>query len=97
MEDGDMTRELDVVIEKDEDGYFVASVPTLRGCRTQAKSLDVLMKRVKEAIELCLQVEEPASTEFIGVQRVAVTACRMAMGTRTDSRKYGDNIACEAA
>lgn len=67
-----MNREFSVVIEKDEDGYFVASVPTLRGCHTQAKSLDALMKRVKEAIELCLEEEEPAVTEFIGVQRVAV-------------------------
>ena len=69
-----MTREFSVVIEKDEDGYFVASVPALRGCHTQAKSLDVLMKRVKEAIELCLEVEEPVANEFIGVQRVAVGA-----------------------
>jgi predicted RNase H-like HicB family nuclease len=69
-----MNREFSVVIEKDEAGYFVASVTTLRGCYTQAKSLDVLMKRIKEAIELCLEVEEPANTEFIGVQRVAVTA-----------------------
>jgi len=68
-----MTREFSVVIEKDEDGYFVASVPALRGCHTQAKSLDVLMKRVKEAIELCLEVEDPVATEFVGVQRVAVT------------------------
>ncbi len=69
-----MDKEFSVVIEKDEVGYFVASVPTLRGCHTQAKSLDVLMRRVKEAIELCLEVEEPVSTEFIGVQRVAVKA-----------------------
>lgn len=67
-----MVREFNVVIEKDEDGYFVASVPALRGCHTQAKSLDVLIKRVKEAIELCLEVEEPVSNEFVGVQRVAV-------------------------
>ena len=49
-----MKREFNVLIEKDEDGYFVAFVPALRGCHTQAKSLDVLMKRVQEAIELCL-------------------------------------------
>lgn len=69
-----MTREFSVVIEKDEDGYFVAWVPALRGCHTQARSLDVLMKRIKEAIELCLEVEEPVTSEFVGVQRVAVTA-----------------------
>ncbi len=66
-------REFSVVIEKDEDGYFVASVPVLNGCHTQAKSLDVLMKRVKEAIELCLEVEDaPVVNQFIGVQRVSV-------------------------
>jgi len=68
-----MTREFNVVIERDEDGYFVASVPALRGCHTQAKSLDVLMKRVKEAIQLCLEVEDPVSNEFIGIQRVAIS------------------------
>jgi predicted RNase H-like HicB family nuclease len=57
MEVSNMNNEFAVVIERDEDGYFVASVPALRGCHTQAKSLDVLMKRVQEAIELCLEVE----------------------------------------
>jgi len=69
-----MKMEFNVVIEQDEDGYFVASVPSLRGCHTQAKSLDVLMTRIKEAIELCLEVEEPVSNRFVGVQRVAVMA-----------------------
>ncbi len=67
-----MTTEFSVVIEKDADGYFLASVPALRGCHTQAKSLDTLVKRIREAIELCLEVEEPVSNEFVGVQRVAV-------------------------
>ena len=67
-----MKREFNVIIEKDEDGCFVASVPALRGCHTQAKSLDVLMKRIQEAIELCLEVEIPTMNEFVGVQRVAV-------------------------
>jgi len=74
MGDQQMKKEFNVVIEKDEDGYFVASVPALRGCHTQAKSLDVLMKRIEEAIELCLEVEDPVSNQFVGVQRVAVMA-----------------------
>ncbi|PLX28247.1 MAG: HicB family protein [Ignavibacteria bacterium] len=69
-----MTTEFNVVIEKDADGYFIASVPALRGCHTQAKSLDVLMKRIREAIELCLEVENPVTNEFIGVQRVSIPA-----------------------
>ena len=73
MGDANVIREFNVIIEKDEDGYFVASVPVLRGCHTQAKSLDVLIKRTKEAIALCLEMEEPVVSEFVGVQRVAVT------------------------
>jgi predicted RNase H-like HicB family nuclease len=49
-----MAHQFDVIIERDEEGYFVASVPALPGCHTQAKSLDVLMDRIREAIELCL-------------------------------------------
>jgi predicted RNase H-like HicB family nuclease len=54
-----MTKEFNVIIERDSDGYFVASVPNLRGCHTQAKSLDELMERIQEAIELCLKIEFP--------------------------------------
>ena len=52
-----MTRQFDVIVEKDSAGYFVASVPALPGCHTQAKSLDDLMERIREAIELCLEVQ----------------------------------------
>ena len=69
-----MSKTFNVVIERDEDGYYVASVPSLRGCHTQAKSLDLLIERIKEAIELCLEVEEELVTnEFIGVQQVSVS------------------------
>lgn len=52
----------------------LATVPELRGCHTQAKSLDRLMKRIREAIELCLEVagEEVKSSEFVGVQWITV-------------------------
>ena len=71
-----MERVFDVVIERDEEGFYVASVPELHGCHTQAQSLDVLMERIREAIELCLEVQgEPATKlEFVGVQRVVVAA-----------------------
>jgi predicted RNase H-like HicB family nuclease len=67
-------REFSVVLEQDEDGYYVASVPELPGCHTQARSLDKVMARIQEAIQLCLEVEElsPSSTKFIGVQRVTI-------------------------
>ena len=66
-------QEFSVVVERDAEGYYVASVPALPGCHTQARSLDKLMERIREAIELCLEVEQASTTtEFIGVQRVAV-------------------------
>ena len=69
-----MERDFDVIIERDRSGYYVASVPALRGCHTQARSLDTLLKRVREAIELCLEVEaeKPESLAFVGIQRVTV-------------------------
>ena len=52
-----MQRYFDVVIERDKEGYFVASVPALPGCHTQARSLDEPMTRAEEATRLCLDVE----------------------------------------
>ncbi len=71
-----MGGEFSVVIERDEDGYFVGSVPALPGCHTQARSLDELMDRVREAIALYLEIEaqEASGLEFVGVQRVRVPA-----------------------
>jgi predicted RNase H-like HicB family nuclease len=64
-----------VIVEKDADGYLVASVPALKGCHTQAKSYDQLMERIQEAIELCLEMEteEFEPLEFVSVQRIAVS------------------------
>ncbi len=69
-----MARQFDVVVEKDSEGFFVASVPALSGSHTQSRSLDELMVRVKEVIELCLEVQEHDTAElaFVGVQRVTV-------------------------
>lgn len=69
-----MAKEFTVIIEQDEEGYFITEVPELKGCHTQAKSLDKLMERVKEAIQLCLEVygKEYPSTHLVGVQKVAV-------------------------
>ena len=63
-----------VVIEKDEDGYYVGYVPSIKGCHTQGKTIDELMKNIKEAIELCLEVEnrEIEPEKFVGVQNVEV-------------------------
>jgi predicted RNase H-like HicB family nuclease len=53
-----MKNEFNVIIERDSEGYYVAEVPALRGCHTQAKSLDELIVRIKEAISLCLEIQK---------------------------------------
>jgi predicted RNase H-like HicB family nuclease len=69
-------RQFDVVIERDEEGLYVASVPQLPGCHTDGTSLDELMVEIREAIELCLDVqgEPPVNLEFVGIQRVTIAA-----------------------
>jgi predicted RNase H-like HicB family nuclease len=69
-----MKREFNVVIERDEAGWYVASVPALPGCHTQAKTLDALERRIREAIALWLEAggQAPARTGFVGVQRIAI-------------------------
>ncbi len=71
-----MATDFDVVVERDAEGYYVASVPALQGCHTQAQSLDQLMVRVQEVIELCLEEQgrPTESLEFIGVQRVRIAS-----------------------
>ena len=78
-------RQFKVIIERDEDGYFVASVPALPGCHTQAKDLDTLHERAREVIALCLDVARKSSAyqrkinrfsyepTFVGLDTVAVS------------------------
>ena len=67
-------RKFTVVIERDEDGNYLASFPGLEGCHTWAKSLDTLMKRAREVVELYLECSEKIddSLEFVGIQQISV-------------------------
>ena len=68
-----MKREFYVMIERDEDGYYVGEVPQLKACYSQGRSLDELMANMREVITLCLEEEpEEYTNEFIGVQKVMV-------------------------
>ena len=73
-----MSTEYTIVIEKDEDGYYVGSVPGLPGCHTQGKSIDQLLDRMQEAIALWLEVKgeeseiAPSPLELVGIQRISV-------------------------
>jgi predicted RNase H-like HicB family nuclease len=70
-------KEFTIVIEQDEDGIYMASVPELEGCHTQAKTLDELRERIKEAIQLYLvesDLVQEAPLNFVGIQKVEVAA-----------------------
>lgn len=66
-------REFYVIIERDEDGYYVGEVPQLKGCYSQGETIDELMANIKEVIELCLEEEGDESLpEFVGIQKVVL-------------------------
>ncbi len=67
-------REFTVIVERGEDGYLIGSVPELRGCSTQARTMDELFERMREAIALCLEDDDAGEShlEFVGVHRMAV-------------------------
>ncbi len=66
--------DFNVIIEQDEDGIYVARVSEIDGCYTQGKTLQDVLERVKEAIEVCLEAdkEEINPMRFVGIQRVQV-------------------------
>ncbi|OGO68921.1 MAG: hypothetical protein A2Z49_05405 [Chloroflexi bacterium RBG_19FT_COMBO_56_12] len=69
-----MNTEFYVIIERDEDGYYVGEVPQLKGCYSQAKTLDELMANMREVIQLCMEDEPtPTMPEFIGVQKLTIS------------------------
>lgn len=68
-----MKQDFYVVIERDEDGFYVGEVPQLKACYSQGSTIDELIENIKEVIELCLEEEQAAHiNEFIGVQKVTV-------------------------
>jgi len=67
-----MAKTFHVVIEQDEDGGYVGKVPELEGCLSQGDTLDELMRNIREAIELCLEVEHREQVKFVGIQEITV-------------------------
>jgi predicted RNase H-like HicB family nuclease len=68
-------KDYNIIIEEGEDGYLISEVIELPGCHTQAKSMDELIKRTKEAIMLYLESQEKPvkiMKKFVGLQKIAV-------------------------
>lgn len=66
-------RQFSVVIEQDEDGYYVATVPSLPSCYTQARTLEELAPRIREVIALCLAEKDAPRMKFVALQQVEVS------------------------
>jgi predicted RNase H-like HicB family nuclease len=71
-----MRSEYSVIIEQDSDGTYVASVPGLKGCHTQGRSLDQVMDRIREAIELCIEEQDGdiENLDFVGIQQISLSS-----------------------
>ncbi|MBI4166442.1 MAG: type II toxin-antitoxin system HicB family antitoxin [Acidobacteria bacterium] len=67
-------RQFTVPIEQDEDGYYIASVPALHSCYTQARTLEELTPRIREVIALCLAEQKAPRMKFVALQQVEVSA-----------------------
>ncbi len=69
-----------IMVERDEAGYYVAECPALRACYTQGKTYEEVIENIKDVIALCLEDLKgrrkgiPKQAEIIGVQRLEVTA-----------------------
>ncbi len=69
-----MPKKFTVIIEKDEDGWYVSEVVGLPGCHTQGKTIEQLMERTKEAISLYLKStkDKEIYSKFIGFLQIEV-------------------------
>ena len=65
-------QEFYVIIERDEDGYYIGEVPQLKACYSQGETIDELMENIKEVIELCLEENNETISEFVGIQKVVI-------------------------
>ena len=52
------THQLPIIIEKDEDGFYVVECPIFSGCYSQGKTIDEALKNIREVIDLCLEEKE---------------------------------------
>ena len=69
-----MTNKYTIIVEKDEDGWLVSEVVGLPGCHTQAKDMNQLLERTKEAVEAYIEADDDLNVteEFVGVQQIEV-------------------------
>jgi predicted RNase H-like HicB family nuclease len=66
-------RKFTVLIERDENGVYIGSVPALKACYTEGESIEVLMERVREVVELCLEEDDKVEPlEFVETRQITI-------------------------
>ena len=64
-----------IMIEIDEDGYFIVSCPSFKGCHSYGETIDDALENIKEVIEMCLEEQELESeNKFVGFREVEIAA-----------------------
>ena len=65
------TYHLPVVVEVDEDGYFIVSCPAYKGCHSYGKTIDEALENLKEVVAICIE-EQPfeALNKFVGIREM---------------------------
>lgn len=77
MEIGNLnqTIHLPIIIETDEDGVYIVSCPTFKGCHSYGKTVDEALENIKEVIAMCMEEEKPVQiNRFVGFRELEVTA-----------------------
>ena len=64
---------LPIIVEQDEDGYYIVSCPIFKGCHSYGKTINEAMENIKEVIEMCLEEEDVEKlNEFIGFRELEI-------------------------
>lgn len=62
---------LPILLEQDEDGIFIVSCPSFKGCHSFGKTVEQAMRNIQEAIEMCIQEEKPGIfNQFVGFREI---------------------------
>ena len=66
---------LPIVVEQDEDNFYIVSCPVFKGCHSYGSTIDEALKNIKEVIEMCIEEEKEIPSEinrFIGFREMQV-------------------------
>ena len=74
---------LPIIIELDEDGYYIVSCPLFKGCHSYGETIDEAMENIKEVIDMCLEeVDHEPLNKFVGFREIELTPNVQASGNQ---------------